>query len=207
LSELIEKKDKLLIVFLRNPLLGKVKRRIAAVLGDKKAYDIYVDLLVHTRAICDTLAIHKAVYYSDYIDNADIWNNNMYEKFLQKGKDIGERMYHVFEDVLKDYKKAVLIGSDIPGITKPILEHAFQELEKSDMVIGPAKDGGYYLIGMKKPIKNVFEKKIWGSSSVLDDTISDLKKIKHTYSLLDQLVDMDTVKDIDEMKLLRNDDR
>ncbi|MFC1732569.1 TIGR04282 family arsenosugar biosynthesis glycosyltransferase [candidate division KSB1 bacterium] len=204
MAEIKEKQDQLLVVFLRNPLLGKVKKRIAAILGDKKAYDIYVDLLINTKSVCDTIAMNKAVFYSDFIDHADIWSNTSYIKYLQTGKDIGERMYHVFNQVLEDFEKVVLIGSDIPGINTEIINKAFKELEYSEIVLGPAKDGGYYLIGMKKPIKKIFAKKVWSTNTVLNDTLKDLQEMGKSYILLDMLGDVDTVNDFDELGLMND---
>ncbi len=198
------KEKNLIIIFTRNPELGKVKTRLAKTIGDKSALNIYTFLLNHTKNVTQNLDCNKAVYYSIKIRQNDIWDNTIYSKHVQQGKDLGERMHNAFEDAfLKGYKKVVIVGSDLFDLKPKHINEAFRYLDKSDAVIGSAKDGGYYLLGMKTLNSQVFKNKAWGTSTVLQDTLQDLKQID--VHLLEELNDIDIyddIKNIEELKQL-----
>ena len=146
-----------LIVFVKNPVAGKVKTRLAATLGSPQALEIYLKLLAKTRNTVASLACTRYVFYSDTVDEADEWTSPPFLKRLQQGPDLGIRMYAALREVLNHHPKAALIGSDIPELAGTQLQAAFLALDTHDYVLGPAKDGGYYLIGMKTPSAAVFE--------------------------------------------------
>jgi rSAM/selenodomain-associated transferase 1 len=117
--------------------------------------------------------------------------------FLQEGKDLGERMNNAFQTMFrKGYEKIILIGSDLPSITTDIVSQALQNLESKDCVIGPSKDGGYYLIALNSPMSALFENLPWSSSEVLEKTIEILDKNGLTYTLLSEFEDIDTNKEL-----------
>jgi rSAM/selenodomain-associated transferase 1 len=196
--------NNLIIVFVRSPELGKVKTRLARSIGDQSALNIYKILLKHTAAVLRDLSFDKVVYFSEKIDNNDLWENSLFEKKLQKGADLGERMHHAFDTAFnKGYKKVLIIGSDLFDLTSSIITSAFEALETYDISIGPSLDGGYYLLGMKKLQPEVFKNKKWGTDSVLEHTLQDLKKQK--IKLLKALNDIDTLEDLQQQpKLLYN---
>jgi rSAM/selenodomain-associated transferase 1 len=190
-------KKKLLIIFCKNPELGKVKTRIAATMGDEKALAIYYKLINYTQQQTEILPFDKVVYYSNHVDREDSWGNEVYEKDLQKGNDLGERMHHAFlESFAQRYSSVCIIGTDCIEITKAVILEAFNVLEKKDAVLGPAKDGGYYLLGMNKLHSNLFQNKNWSTDSVANDTIQDFESLKLSYSLLPILSDVDEEKDV-----------
>jgi len=169
-------KENLLLIFTRNPELGKCKTRLAATIGDKPALAIYTFLLRHTQTITTPLSATKTVYYSESIWENDIWDPTIYKKRLQEGEDLGQRMSNAFRDgFAQGNKKIVIIGSDMYDLSTDNLAHAFASLDKDDFVVGPAIDGGYYLLGMTRYTPSLFENKAWGSSSVLKDTLDDIK--------------------------------
>jgi len=191
----------LLIIFAKNPILGEVKTRIAATMGEEKALAIYYFLLTHTANVTDGLSCDKAVYYSNYIDYEDKWDNNIYQKFLQKGDDLGIRIEQAFDKAFEDqYQKVCIIGTDCLEINSEIIQSAFGKLENHDAVIGPAVDGGYYLLGIKKPMSELFKNKNWGSSGVLESTLSDFSAFNKQYFLLPMLNDIDTEADWSQIK-------
>lgn len=193
----------LLLIFTRNPELGKVKTRLAKDLGDQTAFDIYKFLLDHTLAITKTLAVTKEVYYSEKIHNNDIWDEALYNKKLQKGKDLGERMKNAFASGFKNgYTNIIIIGSDMYDMSSEDLMLAFQKLEETDYVIGPAEDGGYYLLGMRKLNSVIFEDKEWGTQTVLKDTLQDLDQESKT--LLEVKNDVDYFSDIKEHRAFQH---
>ncbi|MCF8367820.1 MAG: TIGR04282 family arsenosugar biosynthesis glycosyltransferase [Bacteroidales bacterium] len=182
-------------------MIGKVKTRLAQSIGTFNACKIYVDLLHRTHKSVVSLPISKVVFYSDFIDDNDLWENNKFGKFLQKGTSIGERMHNALQSGLRiGYNKVVLIGGDVPSLTSSIIETAFNKLEETDTVFGPAKDGGYYLIGMKKDYPELFENVDWGTDAVLNQTLKNCNSTKLSYSLLAELVDLDTFADIKLLK-------
>ena len=188
-----------LILFVRNPEAGKVKTRIAAVAGDAMALHIYERLLQHTHAITSSVAADKFVYYADAINQKDRWSIGHYIKAIQEGPDLGARMYQAFNDIFKQgYEKVCIIGSDCYELTSSIIEQAFTKLNHTDIVIGPATDGGYYLLGMKNGVKNLFAGIEWSTSNVLQQTLQHIEQQHCTYSLIPELTDIDTVNDIPE---------
>ena len=185
----------LLLIFTRNPELGKVKTRLAKDVGDHAALDIYKFLLDHTVAVTKYLASDKEVYYSEEIHQNDIWDPEVYTKKLQQGEDLGARMKNAFAVGFKNgYSKIAIIGSDLYDITSEVISEAFNRLEETDFVIGPATDGGYYLLGMRSLNTSIFVNKRWGTSTVLQSTLKDLSA--ESVSLLEEKNDVDHYSDI-----------
>jgi rSAM/selenodomain-associated transferase 1 len=185
----------LLLIFTRNPELGKCKTRLAAKVGDKTALDIYNFLLSHTVSITQNLKCDKHVYYSEAIWKDDIWNNKTYKKKLQVGQDLGDRMEEAFENGFKEgYRRIIIIGSDMYDLTQNDLEQAFTRLHNNDFIVGPAEDGGYYLLGMTKLHPLVFQNKNWGKETVLKATLNDLAE--ENFTLLPTKNDVDHYEDI-----------
>ena len=188
----------LLLVFAKNLELGKVKTRLAKTIGEVKALEIYTELVSYTEKVIRELPGAKTICYSAYIEKFDVFKSKFYTKKKQVGEELGERMKNAFKDafLVGDYQKVILIGTDCLEVTTSIIEEAYIQLSSHDVVIGPTKDGGYYLLGMKRPLSYLFENKEWSTDSVFLDTVSDLKKNKVSYSLLETLSDVDEEKDL-----------
>jgi hypothetical protein len=187
-----------LIIFTRNPELGKGKRRLAATVGDEITLDIYKFLLDHTRTITKNLNVVKQVWYSEKVHDQDDWDNDTYQKFQQSGADLGERMQFACEQALQNHDHVIIIGSDLYDLSQADLLQAFEQLAKHDAVVGPATDGGYYLLGFRKNlISGIFENKEWGTDVVLEKTLADFKN--HTYYVLDSRNDVDYYEDIKDV--------
>jgi uncharacterized protein len=187
----------LLIIFYRNPELSKVKTRLAASVGDEYALAIYFKLVSHTRSIVTPLFIDKVLYYSEFVDREDYWDNQNFDKRLQTGSNLGERMYNAFSKGFQDgYETICIIGTDCLELTSKHIEDAFHQLQTNDVVIGPTRDGGYYLLGMKKLHSIFFHKKNWSSGTVRSDTLEDCKKLALKVAELILLRDVDTVDDL-----------
>lgn len=188
---------KALIIFVRHPELGKVKTRLAASIGDEATLIIYKKLLQHTFDISYAVDADKHVFYSESIIEKDLWSEERFFKELQNNVDLGNRMKSAFERLFqKDYKKVCIIGSDCYELSTQIIEDAFQRLDETDLVIGPAKDGGYYLLAMKNDMKDIFQNIEWSTDKVLQQTIETINKKGYSYSLLSQLNDVDTIEDV-----------
>ena len=157
----------LLLIFTRNPELGKAKTRLAKSVGDETALEIYKFLLNRTKEVTQDLSCDKAVYYSVKVRNNDIWDAKVYQKHQQEGEDLGFRMQNAFQNSFDvGYDKVMIIGSDLYDLTPKHINDAFNKLDSKNVVIGPAKDGGYYLLGMKKLQSNIFKNKAWGTETV-----------------------------------------
>lgn len=191
----MEPSGNLLLIFTRNPVLGKCKTRLAAKVGDEVALAIYVFLLNHTHSITRELQAVKQVYYTEFIGTHDLWEEGDYEKYLQQGPHLGARMKHAFASGFKSgHERIIIIGSDLHDLSQNDLEMAFEALENHDAVIGPATDGGYYLLGMNNMIPEVFENKDWGTETVFEATMKELKT--HKVAVLEARNDVDRYEDI-----------
>lgn len=196
MPDVVNKRAAGLIIFVRNPLLGQVKSRLAKTLGEEKALEIYKLLLHHTHAITKNLSVDKYVFYTGFICKNDLWENNIYQKQKQQGANLGERMTNAFSLLFqKEYSKIVIIGSDCLQLTSKIISDAFASLQKFQTVLGPSKDGGYYLLGMNNFFPEVFRNIIWSSEMVLHKTIQNITQSGLSHHLLAVLNDIDTIDD------------
>lgn len=184
----------LLIVFVKNIILGKVKTRLAKTIGDVGAFNIYYELFSITERESQQVNVDRHIYFSDVIIPSK-WEND--EKFVQEGNDLGEKMQNAFQQGFdQGYENIILIGSDLPNISKEIIDNGFEKLKNNNVVFGPAEDGGYYLIGMSKMNTSIFENKPWSQSELLDVSLNQLKKQKVSVGLIETLNDIDTFEDL-----------
>jgi rSAM/selenodomain-associated transferase 1 len=184
-----------LLIFIKNPVLGKVKTRLAATLGAEQALAVYHQLLRHTRKTSLQIDAARFLYYSESIDLDDDWNSDDFYKKIQNGDDLGARMTHAFEEALNTSSKVVIIGSDCPLLEPTHLALAFEKLEEYPFVIGPALDGGYYLLGMRNFFPTLFQDMTWSNATVLANTLERIERLEQPYFLLPELPDVDTEAD------------
>ena len=186
-----------LSVFVKNLIPGTVKTRLAKDLGIDVAIEIYKELVGITAEVTDTLKFDKYIYYSEYIESNDQFDNAKYQKHIQEGKDLGQRMQNCFYDAFElDFDKIILIGSDTPNITGQIISQGFAELDKHDIIIGPAQDGGFYLIGMKEPHENLLNKQTYGHKEVLNELLDEIENRNLSVFKLPTLIDIDVKDDL-----------
>jgi rSAM/selenodomain-associated transferase 1 len=189
-----------LIIFIKTPIPGLVKTRLQPDLAEEESAELYSAFLKD---------LDKKFESSDdficwYAVSPENFDANILEQivhfdkyFLQVGVDLGERMHNAFQTLFsKGYEKIVLIGSDLPTISVDIVSQALQGLETKDCVIGPSKDGGYYLIALSKLYSDLFKDLPWSTSLVLEKTIELLDKNGLTYKLLAEYEDIDTHKEL-----------
>ncbi len=190
-----------LIIFIKNPVLGKVKTRLAKYIGDRSALQIYLSLLKHTFKITKELEdVVKVVYYSDVVEEDDMWISTSFGKSLQEGNDLGMRMKNAFQTAFNEgAERVVIIGSDCFELTQNYIEHAFNILNSNQAVIGPAVDGGYYLLGMNRMYSSVFQDVEWSTHNVFVSTFVKLKEEDIQFKLLPVLYDVDRVEDVPEL--------
>lgn len=185
-----------LIIFVKNPIPGQVKTRIARTVGDAKAADVYNHLLRYTQQLVQSFSGHSVVYYGDFVNPDDGWN--AYDKQLQTSGDLGDRMDNAFqEQFAAGADKVVIIGSDCLAITPNHLTQAFTALDTADIVIGPATDGGYYLLGMKQFQPFLFQAMPWSQPELRQ--LTELAILQHglTFAPLETLTDIDEWSDFE----------
>lgn len=195
-------RDRLLIIFSKNPVAGRVKTRLAATIGDAEALRIYEQLRELTADATANIDASKAIAYADFIPESDLLLTGGAEAWLQQGNDLGERMHRAFlKGFSLGFRRVALIGTDCPEITPFILDLAFRTLDTGDMVLGPARDGGFYLAALKRPFPELFIDRRWSTSSVLNDSLCIAREHQRSYDLLPALSDIDTVEDLENSGL------
>jgi rSAM/selenodomain-associated transferase 1 len=187
-------KKEVVLVFQKNAILGKVKTRLASGMGEPRALEIYRHLIQSTYSVLEDVAAPVWTYFSDFIP--ETVNTSIEKSFVQDGQDLGERMAHAFARSFESgMDKVVLIGTDCPTLQSHHLHEAFEALTHSDLVLGPATDGGYYLIGMKRRADYLFEGITWSTAEVLSQTLALATAHGLNSILLDELSDIDTQED------------
>jgi len=194
--------EKALIIFVKNLEPGKVKTRISKAIGNDKALEIYGKLLGHTRKLAASVDCERYVFYWPLLIEEDEWANDTFHKRLQRGHDLGEKMQNAFEEILQKHDKVVIIGSDSAEMTKGDVESAFYELDENDVVIGPARDGGYYLLGMNDLQLFLFQDMPWSEEQLLEESIIKTQDRGLTYALLRTRSDVDFIEDWEASKHL-----
>ncbi len=189
-------KTKVLIIFIKNPIKGNVKTRIADTASDKKALLIYKKLLDYTREVALQVDAGRQLWYSRFTDNNDAWDNEQFDKYTQEGESLGLRMSNAFEQAFNNgCSKAIIIGSDCAQLKAEHVELAYLALDEDDVVIGPSEDGGYYLLGMNRYLPKLFEDKQWSTPQVFKQTLDDCKERGYSCHILEKLNDVDTESD------------
>jgi len=197
--------DRCLLFFVKYPEKGKVKSRLAAVIGDDSAVSVYKNLVAQMLSTVKEGSF--PLYICFFPKNAQKpiknWLGREYRYIPQHGKDLGERMRNGFiNGFAMGYKRVVLIGSDIPDLPMKYIEEGFKSLKEMDAVIGPAYDGGYYLIGFNQSTfsPQVFEGMAWGTENVFDETMKKLKRFRRAVHTLPYQRDIDTAEDLKRLK-------
>jgi len=189
-----------LLVFARNPIAGRVKTRLIPAMGLGPATAVYRQMLEDTLVTCSHVCAHSRELWIDQPDPhpvaAEMANRLGMSVHAQSGDDLGSRMHAAFAETLRNAHSAVLIGSDCPEYDPPYLDAAFRALEQHDAVLGPAADGGYVLIGLKKADPHLFHRVPWGTNRVLDATRLRLRQLQWSFMELPIKYDVDKPEDL-----------
>ena len=194
----------LLIMFVKYPEPGQVKSRLAAALGNREAALIYKSLT--ERLFCAVTPLYKAAGYdmaiayapADAGEDIRTWLGPGMQLMPQSGETLGERMRNAFSEGFgRGYTKIIIIGSDCPAVTSDLINEALHRLDRHDAVIGPATDGGYYLIGLRRSVPELFAGIDWSTEQVLDQTIERCNTVHLTHVLLPELRDIDRMEDLE----------
>lgn len=184
-------------IFFRIPELGKVKKRLAQQIGNELALKVYEVMLYQTIKKVEKLnGIDIYGFYEGSI-KLPVELPTTFTYIPQTGKGLGQKMSNAVASLFeKGYDNVVLIGSDSPDLPSDYIKEAFQMLGSNELVIGPAKDGGYYLIGMSKPLKEIFKGIVWGGDNVLKDTLLKAKEVHIKHFLLPEWYDIDDLESL-----------
>ena len=190
-------KDNALIIIAKYPEKKTVKTRLKGSMSDDQRLNLYISLL--NRAVTDLGDIPNV---DTFIAYAPREREDYFLKFnlnlipLTEG-NLGTRMFEAFENVFNlGYKKASLVGADIPDLSPAIILEAFNVLSENDIVYGPAKDGGYYLVGMRKLVREVFENVPWSSAETLEKSLEQVSNSGNTVGFTEMLSDIDKIEDV-----------
>ena len=191
-----------LIVFQKNPEPGHVKTRLAKDIGYEKATEIYIFLLAHTHQQVQKVNADIFVYFQGGINENYVVLPRYYLAHQDEG-DLGKKMEAAFVEIFNyGYQEVLIIGSDCYQLDNTIIEDGFRALADHDLVIGPAEDGGYYLLGMKKFNPFLFRNMPWSTSSIYKLTSEEANLHGMKVYTLPTLRDIDTIDDLGELKEL-----
>jgi uncharacterized protein len=189
-----------LILFTKEPIIGQVKTRLIPCLGEQACYKLYIELV-------DTMLNRFAnCCYASFIiyKTLSTIENSYFSKHtnikVQRGEDLGLKMFHALNQELTSYNKVILFGADSPFLTEAIVKQAIISLDNYDYVFVPSTDGGYVLIGTKEANINVFQNINWSTSKVMLQTCQILDKMEMSYQLLEPIIDIDTADDLVYLK-------
>lgn len=189
--------DSALGIMFRIPEYGKVKKRLAVQIGNWTTLKLYQKMLKETLENVSRLTSIDIYGFYKGTGLAKFNTFKTLQNISQMGKDFGERMLNAFKWLFnKDYKKMILIGSDSPDMPIHYIQEAFLRLDTFEFVLGPSEDGGYYLIGLRRPIDSLFKDIKWGSKTVMIDTLKIAEREKISYFLLPQWYDIDDIEDL-----------
>lgn len=194
-----EGKAQRLIVFTRYPEAGKAKTRLIPALGEQGAADLSRRMTEHAVRMAREVPTSLELRFDGAgVEKMKAWLGNEWSYVSQGNGDLGERMKRAFQETFRQgVNKAVVIGTDCPGLTAKLVQTAFAALDSNDMVLGPAADGGYYLIGLKKNVPELFDGIPWGTENVFLETLARAKEAGCSVAFLETLNDVDRPDDID----------
>ena len=192
----------MLIVFTRFPQPGKTKTRLIPALGAARAAELQKMMADYTLAQCCELASKRDLAIAVHYEGGDErglrgWIPSSMVCLPQSRGTLGERLRYSFaSSFAAGLEHVILVGSDCPFLTPEILASGFDLLQNNDLVLGPAYDGGYYLIGLSRPEHSLWVDIDWGTANVLQQTIEIARKKKMTLALLPPLADIDRPRDL-----------
>ena len=191
--------DCVVIVFARAPVAGRVKTRLAPRLGAAGAARLHMLLVANSlrtarEAQCGPVELHVTAPHQ-------LFRSLGVKVKRQRGRDLGERMHGALRNALRRFRTAILIGTDSPALAPTDLRTAVRKLESgADIVLAPAEDGGYALIGARRISLRIFTQVDWGSAQVLAQTLRNAKEARMHYRLLRTLWDVDRPEDLARLK-------
>ena len=196
--------EKLLVIVAKQPIPGRVKTRLFPKLSPGAAADLYRCFLQdRIKEVSSFTGVDRAIAYTpeDAKETFVSLASDGFKLFAQQGKHLGERLNNIFlEKLSQRYKAVSIVDSDSPDLPKSLINESFELLlsRQADIVLGPCYDGGYYLVGMRKPHPELFRNIPWSTENVLSVTLEKAKKMGLNVKLLSIWNDLDTFEDLVE---------
>ena len=185
-----------ILIFARAPVPGACKTRLVPVLGERGAAELARTLMRHQFAVLDQARVAPAILCCTPDHRHPFFRVRGETKWIQRGRDLGERMHDAARRALGEAQRVVLVGSDCPALSADYLAGAFERLDTADLVLGPAEDGGYVLLGLRRLDRSLFRDIAWGTSSVLEQTLERVAELGWRHELLEPLWDVDRPEDL-----------
>jgi rSAM/selenodomain-associated transferase 1 len=195
------------IVLSKAPVAGFVKTRLIPAMGEQAACDVYCQLLKRLQQTLRQLITNKGGYVALWVagdcnhEAFNPWSDITTYYQQPAGTDLGERMAMAVQSSLSRGRIPVLIGVDVPDLTEIYLNNCLDQLANHDLVISPAEDGGYGLLGMKQFYSELFANKNWGTNTVFESTKSDIESLKISTAYLPLVWDVDEIADVERFML------
>lgn len=192
--------ERALVIMTRVPIAGETKTRLMPHFSGEECVAFHEACLKDLKDHLENANVSPYIFYAGVPRESFVHLFSRDVQLLpQIGVDLGERMKGALQKTLERHKHVILIGSDVPNLRLPDLDKAFGFLEKGkDLVLGPALDGGYYLIGLSTIYPELFEEVVWGGAQVLNQTLTKAEQLGLSYGLLRVLQDIDTFEDLME---------
>jgi len=193
---------KKLIIFTRYPEVGRVKTRLIPALGPQGAADLQERMTEDTLRTAEAAAAENGLdleihHAGSNTEQMAAWLGPHRSYRGQGSGDLGDKLARAFADAFREhYHQVMIIGADCPALTPRTLADGFAGLRDHELVLGPAADGGYYLIGLSRPCPELFAGQPWGSDTLLSATIDVARKLDLTFHLLEELADVDRPEDL-----------
>ncbi len=189
------------ILFVKLPERGKVKSRLSRDMDWDFVLHLYDCMVQDMITMLKRSGVPFLICYDPpgALEQMERWLGREYSYSPQTGNDLGERMEHAFARTFQEgIERVLLVGSDIPGLSRAVIAEAFESLAAQDAVIGPARDGGYYLIGFQKNgfDASIFRDMIWSTDAVYGETVMRLRGKNRKVHVLQQCTDVDTKEDL-----------
>jgi rSAM/selenodomain-associated transferase 1 len=191
-------------IFARQWTPGRVKTRLAAVIGNAAAAEVYQQSVLATLQRFASLGDRRSLMVTppESVASMQMFAGAHWRCRAQAEGDLGERMSAYFAEAFtRGATQVVLIGSDSPTLPTQFVTAAFERLQVSDCVLGPAEDGGYYLLGLSRFIPELFLEMPWSKPNLLEQTEARLKEVKAAFALLPMWRDFDTVEDLHRLRV------
>ncbi len=193
-----------LIVFARFPEAGRVKTRLIPALGERGAAELHQRMLARTldwaRQLAEQTRLTLELRFDRNPSDVDCTEYGIERRRFQGPGGLGDRLTRavdeVFADTANPVRRVVIIGTDCPELSAEVVTRAFADLERRDVVLGPAADGGYYLIGLREPAPELFSGIDWGSDRVCAQTVRRARATGLTVAFLEVLDDVDVPGDL-----------
>lgn len=189
-----------ILIFARAPVPGACKTRLIPALGEAGAARLCSVLTRRLLVMLREAAVAPVVLCCTPDDRHPLFVESQETCWTQKGHDLGERMFHAARRALAESGRVLLVGTDCPALSESYLVDAFEALERADVVLGPAEDGGYVLLGLRRVDRELFRGIGWGTASVLEQTLERVASLGWCHELLEPLWDLDRPEDLERLR-------